>query len=85
LLSQHAGRRAASIADDCSQHDRAVDLAPPALTGGGRGILDDAQELGRGDRSRAVARREAFVDPGEIVRHISIKPIQVDPACLQHR
>jgi hypothetical protein len=85
LLSQHAGRRAAPIADDCSQHDGAVDLAPAALTSSGRGILDDAQELGRGDRSRGVARREAFVDPRQIIRHIAIEPVEVDPACLQHR
>ncbi len=54
---QHVRCRAAAVADDGGQHDRAVDLAAAPAARGRRGSLQNAPQVDRHARIAALARR----------------------------
>ena len=84
LRLEQVCRRALAVADQCCEHDRAVELAPPALACRRRRIVDDAQQIGIRRRLGQLSRRYAVLVAAEMARHVGCEPHQVDVGGAKH-
>jgi hypothetical protein len=79
---QHLSRDALAVADDGSEQDRTVDVAPPATASRGGGGLEDAPDVGRDRKRGGIAYRRAGAARQEADR-IGLDAIGVDAARVE--
>lgn len=72
-----------AVADDGSQHDRAVDLAPLALCGRGGRCFENAPHVRR-DEQVGVRASRSLLDPAQVLRDVAFEPGHVDAAGRQN-